>query len=306
MIETRLLRYFQAVAREENITRAAEQLHISQPSLSKQLMELEREVGTPLLLRGKRKTTLTEEGILLRKRADEILALLDKAERELHPDAARIRGEIAIGGNPTVSVLDAAAALRAVCPEVRFQFYSSDAIDVKERLEHGTLDFAVFLEPVDAVCYESLSLPEQARWGLLMPAEHPLAAKRAVERADLPTVPLIFHRRAGLQRLISDWAGRDIDELDIAALYNVINGSPARFVESGLGCHLTAEDLLPSSLEDGLCFRPLEPPLEIRYALIWRRHALLSRAARAFLERLRGRCGAEAAPTMQKPVSLQK
>ena len=283
-MDIRVLRYFLAVAHEENITRAAASLHIAQPSLSKQLMELEKELGKTLLVRGKRKITLTEDGVLLRKRADEIITLLEKTERELNADAAQISGEVAIGGNPTASILKAAAALRAEHPGVHFQFYSSDAIDVLERLEHGLLDFAVFLEPIDTMKYEYISLPDASRWGLLMPADCELAQKQFVEKQDLVKYSLIFHRRKGLQRLISRWAETDISKLNIAATYNVINGSPARFVESGLGYFLTTEDLLSSSIDKDLCFRPLEPPLEIHYALIWKRYASFSKAAEKFLE----------------------
>ena len=283
-MELRLLRYFLAVAREENITRAAESLHISQPSLSKQLMELEAEIGKPLLIRGKRKITLTEDGVLLRKRADEILSLVEKTDRELHSDTAQISGEVTIGGNPTTSLLKTASTLRLTHPGIHFSFYSSDATDVLERLEHGSLDFAVFLEPTDTAKCEYLSLPETSRWGLLMPSDCILAQKGSILRSDLPTVPLIFHRRPGLQQLISHWAETGIENLNISATYNVINGSPERFVQSGLGYFLMTEDLLPSRLEKGLCFRPLEPPLKIRYALIWKRYAVFSKAAALFLD----------------------
>ncbi len=285
-MEIRLLRYFLAAARAENITRAAEDLHISQPSLSKQLMELEQEVGKPLLIRGRRKVTLTEDGVLLRKRAEEILALLEKTQRELSASATLVSGEVSIGGSPTPAVLCAAAATRAQHPDIRFQFYSSDASDVLERLDHGSLDFAVFLEPIDAVKYDFVSLPDTSRWGLLMPSDCPLARKPAVEKADLSSLSLILHRRTGLQRLIARWAETEVEQLNIAATYNVINGSPTRFVKSGLGSCLTTGNLLPSVLEEGVCFRPLEPPLETRYALIWKRYTVLSKAARAFLERL--------------------
>lgn len=283
-MELRLLRYFLAVARAENITRAAESLHISQPSLSRQLMELEAEVGRPLLIRGKRKVTLTEEGVLLRKRAEEILSLVEKARRELSADTPQLTGEITVGGNPTDALLETAAALRLSHPGISFQFYSSDAIDVLERLDHGSLDFAVFLEPIDTARYEYLSLSESSRWGLLMPSDCALARKDCIRKADLCAVPLIFHRRPGLQRLISHWAQTEVEKLNIAATYNVINGSPERFVQRGLGYFLTTEDLLPARLAEGLCFRPLEPALEIRYALIWKRYAVFSPAASAFLE----------------------
>ncbi len=283
-METRLLRYFLAVAREENITRAAESLHISQPSLSKQLMELEQELGKQLLIRGKRKITLTEEGILLRKRADEILTLIEKTERELNADTMQISGEVSIGGNPTASVLNAAAAVHREYPDIQFQFYSSDATDVTERLDHGSLDLAVLLTPVDTTKYEYLSLPDSARWGLLLPESCALANKTVVEKNDILNVPLILHHRTGLQREIAHWAQTEIEQLHITATYNVVNGDPAAFVQSGLGYLLTTDDHLPKQLDPGLCFRPLSPPLELHHALVWKRYAVFSKATELFLQ----------------------
>ena len=286
-MELRLLRYFLAVAREENITRAAERLHISQPSLSKQLMELEREIGKPLIIRGKRKITLTEDGVLLRKRAEEIIALIEKTKQELNADTLQISGEVAIGGNPTAPVLAAAAAVHREHPDVRFWFYSSDATDVTERLDHGSLDFAVLLEPVDTAKYEYLSLPGSARLGLLLPAACALAGKTVLEKEDIYGIPLILHHRAGLQQQIAHWAQTDIERLHIAATYNVVNGDPAAFVRSGLGYLLTSEDHLPQQPAPDLCFRPLAPTLAFRHALVWKRYAAFSKAAEAFLRRLR-------------------
>ena len=285
-MDIRVLRYFLAVAREGNITRAAESLHIAQPSLSKQLMELESELGRKLLIRGRRKVTLTEEGILLRRRAEELVALMEKTERELSADRDVLSGEVAIGGMPGRTVLRAAAQLRAEHPEVRFRFYSSDAEEVMERLDHGSLDFAVLLEPVDTEKYAYLSLDGADRWGLLMDAACPLAARPVVEREDLLTVPLIVHRRAGLQRELKHWARTGIEHMHIAATYNVVNGDPAVYVRSGLGCLATTGAHLTERLEPGLCFRPLEPPLELRHALVWKRSGVLSRSAEEFLKNL--------------------
>lgn len=286
-MDVRLLRYFLAVAREENISKAAESLHVSQPSLSRQLRGLEQEIGKPLLIRGKRKTTLTEDGIFLRKRAEEVLALLEKTERELRGGGDRIIGEISVGGNPTSSLLRVASETRTKHPGIRFQFYGGDAIDVLERLDHGSLDFAVFLKPIDTTKYAYLSLPDTSCWGLLLPSVHPLAKKGRIEKADLLTVPLVIHRRAGLQTLIAHWAEVESDELRIAASYNVINGSPEKFVESGLGAYLTTEDLLPARLDSDLQFVPLYPLLGIQYALIWKRYAAHTRAGDTFLQAFR-------------------
>lgn len=285
-MDIRVLRNFLAVAREENITRAAESLHISQPSLSKQLMNLEQDLGKKLLIRGKRKITLTDDGILLRKRADEIISLLEKTEREISSGTSTVSGEVAIGGSPTKTVLQAATALREKHPDVQFYFYGSDASDVTERLDHGSLDFAILLEPVDALKYEFVSIPDVSRWGLLMPRDCPLAEKISVKKDDLYTIPLIFHRRAGLQRRIALWAQTEPEHLNIAATYNVVNGSAVNFVKSGLGYFLTIEDLLSPEVDPSVCFRPLDPLLETHYALSWKRYSVLSNAAKAFLSEI--------------------
>ena len=286
-MELQTLQYFLAVTKEENITRAAESLHISQPYLSKQLKELEQELGKQLLIRGKRKITLTEDGIILRKRAEEILSLVKKTEYDLSSDTTQISGEITIGGNPTITILNAAARIRSQYPDVHFQFYSSDAIDVSERLEHGSIDFAIFLEPIDISEYNYISLPESSRWGVLMSSDCKLAENSYIGKDDLLKLPLILHRRTGLQQLISHWADTDIENFNIAATYNVVNGSPTKFIKSGLGFYLTTEDLLPAVLEKAVCFRPLNPPLEIHYALIWKRTAFQSKAAEMFLRELK-------------------
>ena len=286
-MELRTLQYFLAVTKEENITRAAESLHISQPYLSKQLMELENKFGKQLLIRGKRKITLTEDGIILRKRAEEILSLVEKTEYDLSSNNTQISGEITIGGNPTMTVLNTAARLRSQYPDVHFQFYSSDAIDVLERLEHGSIDFAVFLEPIDISEFDYIPLPESSRWGLLMPSDCKLSENDYVEKNNLLEIPLIFHRRTGLQQLISHWADTNIENFNIAATYNVVNGSPTKFIRSGLGFYLTTEDLLPTVLEQNVCFRPLNPPLEIHYALIWKRTAFQSKAAEMFIKEIK-------------------
>ncbi len=283
-METRLLRYFLAVAQEKNITRAAESLHISQPSLSKQMTELEQRIGKRLFIRGKRSLALTDDGVLLYRRADEILALMQKTEEELSSGAARICGEIAIGGTPTASVMKAAAALRGEHPDVRFRFYSGDATDVTERLEHGSLDFAVLLEPVDSAKYDYRPLNDSARWGLLMPRNAPAAKKQVAEREDILNVPLIMHHRAGLQREIARWARTEVERLNVAADYNVVYGDPSAFVKSGLGYLLITDDHLPRQPDPALCFRPLFPALEVRNALVWKRRAVFGKAAAAFLK----------------------
>ncbi len=282
-MEVRVLQNFLVVAREQNITRAAESLHIAQSSLSKQLMDLERELGKLLFIRGKRKLTLTEDGTLLRKRAEEIVSLMEKTRQEIASGAAEINGRISIGGAPQESVLQAAAQMRKKHPGVQFDFYASDATDVMERLDHGSLDFAVLLEPVNVVKYEFLSLGDSACWGLLLPSSCALAQKNAVHPDDLRLAPLVFHRREGLLLEIARWARTEPERLPIAATYNVVGGAPVHFVRSGLGYFLTTEDHLGSALPSDVCFLPLEPRLEIHHALVWKRRSVFSKVAKTFL-----------------------
>lgn len=285
-MEIRELRYFLAVAREENITRAAQSLHIAQPSLSKQLMELEKKLGKQLLIRGKKKITLTEEGAILRKRAEEIVELVEKTEHEISYDFEELSGDIYIGGSTSETILSVAADLRREYPGVRFHFYSGDAQDVSERLNHGSLDFAVMLEPVDNIKYEFVSLPDCSQWGVLMNKSDALAVKKALTKEDIKNIPLIMHQRIGLQNEIAHWAGTSTESLNIAATYNVVHGSPIPFVKHGLGYFLTTRDLLAPELDTDVCFLPLEPELPTRLALVWKKHAVFSKVAEAFYDRI--------------------
>lgn len=288
-MDIRELRYFLAVAREENITRAAQSLHIAQPSLSKQIMELEKKLGKQLLIRGRRKITLTEEGILLRKRAEEIIALVEKTEQELRLDSEDIMGEIHIGGNAADSILSAAARVRKKHPGIRFYFYSGDATDVSERLDHGSLDFAVMLQPIDNTKYDFLSLDDCSEWGVLMKSEDVLSNQEAVTKEAIRSLPLIMHQRIGLQSEIAHWADTDLENLNIVATYNVVHGSPIPFVEQELGYFLTTRELLAPTLPSSVCFLPLQPKLPTKLALVWKKHAVFSKAAKSFLDILKQR-----------------
>ena len=257
-MELRLLRYFLAVAREENITRAAESLHITQPSLSKQLMELEQELGKQLFIRGKRKITLTEEGVLLRKRADEILMLCEKTRREIAQDSDLIGGVISIGGAQSTVVLD-----------------------------HGTLDFSILIEPVDLVKYEHLPLNETDEWGLLMQKDCSLASKEIIRPEDIQGVPLILPQRIGLQRELSAWAGIPMEQLNTIATFDILFNNPSLLIKNGLGYAFALRTLVDTSESPTLCFRPLEPAIKIQYGLAWKRYPIFSKAAEKFIEQIR-------------------
>lgn len=286
-MDIRVLRYFLAVAREGNITRASESLHIAQPSLSKQLMELEKELGKQLLIRGKRKITLTEEGILLRKRADEIISLVEKAEQEITSGFGEVTGELYIGGNMSSTVLRTASILRKKYPEILFHFYSGDATDIKERLEHGNLDFAVMLEPINTSKYNFISLPECSEWGILMKNSDVLANEKYITGEMIKNMPLILHQRIGLQEEIAHWAKESLQNLNIVATYNVVHGSPISFVKQDLGYFLTTRDLLEPNLDKDFCFKPLKPQLKVKYAIVWKKHSVFSKVSNAFLDTLK-------------------
>lgn len=290
-MDIRVLKYFLAVAQEENITRAAESLHIAQPSLSKQMMELEQSLGKKLLVRGKRKITLTEEGIFLRKRAEDIVSLVEKTRQEISSDFTDITGEIVIGGNATPTLLRAVSSMQNQYPNVVFQFYSGDASDVTERLEHGNLDFASLLQPIDTVKYEYLPLPDTSIWGVLMKKDSPFSSMNAIKKEHLLQMPLILHRRIALQQMIADWAQTDLRSLHITATYNVLHGSPVPFVENNIGYFLTTRDLLAPKLDDSVVFKPLEPALKKQSNLVWKRKNILSNPAKVFLEIVRQMTG---------------
>lgn len=286
-MELRVLRYFLAVAREENITRAAETLHITQPSLSKQLMELEQELGKQLFIRGKRKITLTEEGVLLRKRADEILMLCEKTEKEIAQNSDIIGGVISIGGAQSPTVAQSTAQMAERYPDVKFQFYNGDAETLTEKLDHGTLDFSVLIEPIDIVKYEHLPLKETDEWGLLMRKDCRLAEKDVIRPEDIQDIPLILPQRIGLQREFSLWSGVPIEQLNVIATFDILFNNPSLLVKNGLGYAFALKALVDINENQTLCFRPLYPTKKIEYGLAWKRYPVFSKAAEKFLEQLK-------------------
>lgn len=292
------LRYFLAVSREENITRAAEAAHISQPALSRRLMDLEQELGQQLLVRGKRKITLTERGVLLRKRAEEILALIEKTGREVSSSAGQLTGELAVGGGPAEALSAAAARLVRQYPGVTLYFFSGSAEDVLERVDHGVLDFGVLIEPPDPLRYESLVLPGQNCWGVLMQRDNPLAQKKGIRPDDLAGVRLIMHQRASLRERLAGWLGKPVEALQIVASYNLIYSNAILLVQNGLGCALTVNAQVA---QDGLCFVPLEPALPVVHYLVWKRGRVMSRLSGTFLTLLK-----ETAPDSNSPAKMVK
>lgn len=287
-MEIRTLYRFLVVAREENITRAAENLHIAQPSLSKQIMDLEEEIGKKLFIRGKRKVTLTEDGIFLKKRAEELIDMYDKIEKEIKADDQEVVGCVSIGGLITQEVLKIASSIRKSHPNIIFDFYVNEATEIIERLDHGLLDFVILPGSIDTMKYETLSLRDEYRWGVLMSNDCELADKQYITSEDLQSIPLIFHKRAGIQRVISMWANYEIESLNIVATYNITNGNIEDFVNSGLGYLLITENLVPNRLEN-VCFKPLYPSLKMQYSLAWKRHTTFNKASKYFINEMKNK-----------------
>ena len=287
-VELRVLHYFLAVAREQNISAAAQSLHLTQPTLSRQLRELEEELGKQLMIRGSRKITLTEEGMLLRKRAEEILELVGRTEREVMQSEGVVSGDIYIGTGETDGVrqlVRAAGRLQEGHPNIRFHIVSGDAVDVCEQLDKGLLDFGVLLGDIDKVKYRYMELPMRDTWGVLMRRDSPLAHRQTVSPRDLWDKPLILSRQVDNKSGLYRWLRKEPSELHTVATYNLIYNA-SLMVDEGMGYAFTLDKLVNTD-GSNLCFRPLAPRLELGMYLVWKRSQIFSKAAELFLAELR-------------------
>ena len=292
-MELRVLRYFLAVAREQNITAAANFLHLSQPTLSRQLMALEEELGKKLMIRGKRHITLTDEGRLLRKRAEELVALADRTEAELTSPESGLSGDVYIGGGETDAmrfVARAAKHIQETYPDVRYHISSGDADDIREKLDKGLLDFGLFVEPADITKYEFLRLPATDRWGILMRRDSPLASAETIKPEDLWDLPLLLSRQTLTDKTLLNWFKKDISQLNIVSTYNLIFNA-SLMVDEGMGYALTLDKLIDTSAESSaLCFRPLQSQIEVHLDIVWKKYQVFSKAAGLFLQKIREEC----------------
>lgn len=286
-MELRVLQYFLAVAREQNISAAAQSLHLTQPTLSRQLRELEEELGKQLMIRGNRKITLTEDGMLLRKRAEEILDLVGRTEKELTRSDETVSGDIYIGTGETDGIrqiVRAAHQIQGRYPGIRFHIVSGDAEDVCERLDKGLLDFGVLLGDIDKVKYNYTELPMKDTWGVLMQRSSPLAEKDAVTPRDLWDKPLILSRQVDNKSGLYRWLRKEPTELHTVATYNLIYNA-SLMVDEGMGYAFTLDKLV-NTTGTHLCFRPLKPKLELGMYLVWKKSQVFSRAMEPLLEQL--------------------
>ena len=289
-MDIRVLRYFLAVVREENISRAAEVLHITQPTLSRQIAQLEEELGTKLFVRGKH-LSLTDAGMMLRRRAEEVTELMDKIESEF-TESEEIEGKIVIGEGALKSSEILGRTMiqfREKYPGVTYEIYCNTSDYIREHLNKGLCDFGLLLEPVDIEKYDFIRIPVRERWGLFMSRENPLAQKSEIRREDLKGVPLITPSRLSVQKEIAHWLEEDIDTLDIFGTCNIITNAQVS-ADPGRLCFMTVEGAMDHLQEDRLIFRPLFPELSLSSVLVWKKFQQCSRAVEKFLEEFRRTC----------------
>ncbi|MEJ9222488.1 MULTISPECIES: LysR family transcriptional regulator [Priestia] len=291
-MEFRVLRYFLTVAREGNITRAADFLHVTQPTLSRQLKDLEQELDKKLFIRSSHSVILTDEGMLLRNRAEEIVNMMDKLEAEFSSMEETIGGDVYIGGGETEAMKHIARVAKDVqvrYPNIRYHLYSGNEEDITERLDKGLLDFGILIQPADISKYNYLNMPAKDVWGVVMKKDSSLAVKESIQAADLVNVPLICSRQAVKQTFskneFADWFGEDFHKLNIVTTYNLAYNA-AIMVEEGVGYAITLDKIVNTSTTSNLCFRPLQPRLESGLNIVWKKHHVLSAAAAAFLKEL--------------------
>ena len=291
-MELRVLQYFLAVAREQNISAAAESLHLSQPTLSTQLKALEKELGKQLLIRGmpgSRKVRLTEEGMLLRKRAEEILELVRMTEREISLSNEVIAGDVYIGTGESDMIrifARTAKRIQEAYPDIHYHILSGNAAFVQEYLDRGLIDFGVVYGPVDPNVYNSIQVPRHDTWGVLMRKDSPLAEKEQIQPFDLWYKPLILSAQKADAWPMSNWFGRDIKKLNVVATYNLVFNA-SLLVEEGLGYAICFDKLINVSGNSKLCFKPLSPKMEAEASIIWKRYHIFSRASDCFLRELK-------------------
>ena len=287
-MELRQLKYFLAVTREQSISKAAEALYTTQPNLSRQMQNLEKEIGQQLFIRGTKKITLTETGQLLRKRAEEIIELYNQTEAELNKPFSEVKGDVYIGGGESYAMGLIAQAIRLVqsdYPNVKFHLFSGDSATISERLDKGLINFGIFIEPFDLSRYDHLRLPLYDTWGVLMRKDSPLAAKERITPEDLWDKPLIRSRQSVGKNKISEWFIKTSDELNIVATGNLLYNM-SLLVEQGVGYAVSLDKIINTSGNSDLCFRPLYPELISHLDIAWKKYQVFPKHIQIFLQRL--------------------
>lgn len=287
-MELRVLRYFLETAREGNMTRAAERLHVTQPTLSRQIKELEKELGKDLFVRHNFSVSLTEEGMILRKRAEDLISIADKIENEFMTMDDITGGKISIGCAESYLIDYLAQAIKNVNqehPGIHYNIVSGGTDQVDEKVINGVLDFAFIVEPPDLSKFNFIELPKTDTWGVIMPRYCPLAAKEYITLEDILPYPL-FCAEQSIRSDLPRWCGSDVEKLNITINYNLLNNA-AILVKAGLGLCLGFDKILDLNEQSSLVFRPLYPALETKMYVIWKKYQVFSPAASFLLEEIR-------------------
>ena len=292
-MELRVLKYFLSVARTGSMTAAARSLHVTQPTLSRQLQDLEYELGKKLFVRGSHHVCLTRDGMLLRQRAEEIMEIVSQTEAEFYANSRAVAGDIYIGCGESQALslmAEIVNIFHSDHPQIRFHLHSGNAEDVTERLDRGILDFGILIQPTDISRYDSLPLPLKDNWGLILRKDHALAKEKAIRPSDLADVPLLLSRQTfrneKLTGIIAEWLGEWGSSVQVAGTYNLIFNA-ALLIRAGMGCALGLAGLINTTSQSDLCFRPLNPKLEVGLDIVWKKNRIFSDAAEKFLERMK-------------------
>lgn len=286
-MEIRVLEYFLAVAREQSFSKAANTLHLTQPTLSRQLKELEEELGKQLFIRSSKKLSLTDDGMILRKRAEEIIELVRKTESEINNNDEQLSGDIYIGAGETDAVRILAKCFKTMIsehPDLHLHIESGDGIDVLYKLDKGLVDLALILGSIDTSKYDYINLPVYDTWGVLMKKDSALAEKEYITVDDLADEPLIISRQALNKKEINKWFDNRADNLNIIATYNLAYNA-SRMAEENLGYVLTLDKLI-NTADSNLKFTPLHPKATIDIKLVWKKYQINSKAVERFIKEI--------------------
>lgn len=294
-MEIRVLKYFLAVAELGSITKAANSMHLTQPTLSRQLQDLENEFGQKLFVRGSKNIILTPEGMILRKRAKEIIELVEKAENEFSSIKDETAGDIFIGAGETKTIkiiADFMKILQNNYPKIKFHIVSGDSEDLSEKLDKGILDFCIFIEPFIPDKYNYINLGEKDTWGILLRQDDPLAKKKSINIDDIINLPILISRQAIKKTFdnnpVLNWFGENFEKLNIAGTYNLLYNA-AIMTENKIGYAIGLDRLIADTLNSPLIFIPLEPKLEVSVSIAWKKNQVFSKPAKLFLKELQSK-----------------
>ncbi len=287
-MDIRELKYFLAIAKEENISKASEYLFITQPSLTRQIQNLEKEVGQPLFERKNKKMKLTPAGVLLKTRAEEIISLYEKMCEDIIL-SDKIGGEINIGGGESYAVslvADITKITQQNYPDIKFNFFSGNTDAVCEKLDKGLIDFGILIEPADISKYEYIQLPVYDTWGLLMRKDHPLSQNQFITASDLENLPIICSQHSFAKSHVTSSLEISLDKLNIKATYNLLYNA-SLLVKAGVGAAVCLDKIIDTSSSSELCFVPFKPDIKSRIFIVWKKYQLFSKASQIFLKNLK-------------------